>query len=46
VVAAGPVEEVVTKDVLSATFGMPLVLQRTDGRFHARRRTPHRALEG
>ena len=35
--------EVVTEDHLGETFGMPLVLQREDGRFSARRRTPHRA---
>ena len=46
VVAAGPVEEVVTEEALSETFGMPLVLQREDGRFTARRRTAHRAIEG
>jgi len=38
VVAAGPVEEVLTEEHLSATFGMPLVLQRADGRWSARRR--------
>ena len=43
VVAAGPIAEVVTEDHLGETFGMPLVLQREDGRFSARRRTPHRA---
>ena len=43
VVAAGPVEQVVTAEHLSETFGMPLVLQRDDHRFSARRRTPHRA---
>ncbi len=43
VVAGGPVADVVTEEHLSETFGMPLVLQREDGRFSARRRTPHRA---
>ncbi|SEO90812.1 ABC transporter ATP-binding protein [Trujillonella endophytica] len=38
VVAAGPLEEVVTADGLSATFGLPLQLDRADGRFTARRR--------
>ncbi|MXG88766.1 ABC transporter ATP-binding protein [Nocardioides flavescens] len=38
VVAAGPVEEVLTEEHLSATFGMPLVLQHQDGRWSARRR--------
>ena len=39
VVAAGPVDEVVTEHNLALTFGMPLVLTREDGRFAARRRT-------
>ncbi|MFC5176923.1 ABC transporter ATP-binding protein [Nocardioides taihuensis] len=39
VVASGPVDEVVTEANLAATFGMPLVLTREDGRFAARRRT-------
>lgn len=39
VVAAGPLEEVVTESNLSATFGMPLVLSHEDGRWSARRRT-------
>jgi iron complex transport system ATP-binding protein len=43
VVAAGPIDEVVTEHHLGETFGMPLVLQRDDDRFTARRRTPHRA---
>ncbi|MGZ5398638.1 MAG: ABC transporter ATP-binding protein [Nocardioides sp.] len=38
VVAAGPVDEIVTEENLSATFGMPLVLRREAGRFSARRR--------
>ena len=46
VVAAGPVDEVVTEEALSETFGMPLVLQREDGRYTARRRTAHRATNG
>ena len=45
VVAAGPVDQVVTEAHLSETFGMPLVLQRDDHRFSARRRTPHRAAD-
>ena len=37
VVVAGPIEEVLTEDHLEATFGMPLVLTRADGRWAARR---------
>ncbi|QBR91093.1 ABC transporter ATP-binding protein [Nocardioides euryhalodurans] len=44
VVASGPMEEVVTEEALSDTFGMPLGLSSEDGRFSARRRTPRRAL--
>ncbi|MDP3969501.1 MAG: ABC transporter ATP-binding protein [Nocardioides sp.] len=39
VVAAGPVEETLTEAVLSETFGMPLQVTHTDGRWAARRRT-------
>jgi iron complex transport system ATP-binding protein len=42
VVAQGPLEHVMTEEVVSATFGMPLVLSHADGRWAARRRT-HRA---
>ena len=42
VVAAGPIEEVVTAANLSSTFGMPLLLNHEDGRWSARRRTLHR----
>ena len=38
VVAAGPVDEAVTEQNLSVTFGMPLVLRHEAGRFSARRR--------
>jgi iron complex transport system ATP-binding protein len=38
VVAGGPVEEVVTEENLSATFGLGLVLRHEAGRFSARRR--------
>jgi iron complex transport system ATP-binding protein len=38
VVAAGPIEDVLTEEVVSATFGMPLRLTREDGRWAARRR--------
>ncbi|MFT4167070.1 MAG: ABC transporter ATP-binding protein [Microlunatus sp.] len=36
VVAAGPIEETLTADNLSATFDLPLALTRTDGRWAAR----------
>ncbi|SDM89700.1 iron complex transport system ATP-binding protein [Nocardioides szechwanensis] len=42
VVAAGPLEDVLTPPILSATFGMPLVLQHEDGRWTARRQPRHR----
>jgi iron complex transport system ATP-binding protein len=42
VVDAGPVEDVVTAETLSETFGMPLLLSRADDRFAARRRPPQR----
>ncbi len=37
VVAQGPIDAVVTQENLSRTFGMPLVLDRADGRFAARK---------
>ena len=37
VVAAGPADEVLTEASLSDTFGLPLALDRTAGRFTARR---------
>jgi iron complex transport system ATP-binding protein len=43
VIAAGPLEYVMTEEIISATFGMPLLLTHEDGRWAARRRT-HRAL--
>ncbi|QNN52863.1 ABC transporter ATP-binding protein [Nocardioides mesophilus] len=42
VVAAGPLEHVMTEEILSDTFGMPLVLQHQDGRWAARRRAKPR----
>jgi len=42
VVAAGPLERVLTEEVISATFGMPLQLSHEDGRWAARRRVRHR----
>jgi iron complex transport system ATP-binding protein len=44
VVAAGPIERVLTEEVVSATFGMPMTLSHEDGRWAARRRARH--LEG
>ncbi len=38
VVAAGPLEHVLTEEVVSATFGMPLRLSHEDDRWTARRR--------
>jgi iron complex transport system ATP-binding protein len=37
VVAAGPLDEVVTEPALSETFGLRLTVDRTQGRFTARR---------
>ena len=37
VVAAGAADDVLTDATLSETFGLPLSLARTDGRFTARR---------
>jgi iron complex transport system ATP-binding protein len=42
VVAAGPLERVLTEEILSTTFGMPLQLTHEDGRWAARRRVRHR----
>ncbi len=44
VVASGPLERVMTEEILSSTFGMPLTLTQADGRYAARRRTRSRAL--
>ena len=41
-VAAGPLEHVLTQEVISATYGMPLTLNHEDGRWAARRRVRHR----
>jgi iron complex transport system ATP-binding protein len=38
VVAAGPLEHVLTEEVVSATFGMAIRLRHEDGRWAARRR--------
>ncbi len=42
IVAAGPMEQVLTEAVVSTTFGMPLQLTHEDGRWAARRRVRHR----
>ncbi|MCW2853188.1 MAG: transporter related protein [Nocardioides sp.] len=42
VVAAGLLDDVLTPQTLSATFGMPLALHHEDGRWAARRQTRHR----
>jgi len=42
VVTQGVLDEVLTRESLSATFGMPLMLQHEDGRWAARRRPQHR----
>ena len=39
VVAAGPVDEALTAETLSEAFGLPLVLERSAGRWSARRRS-------
>src|SRR3954468_851605 len=44
VVAGGPLEEVLTEEVISATFGMPLLLSHEDDRWSARRRDRRRLL--
>jgi iron complex transport system ATP-binding protein len=44
VVAAGPLEEVLTEEVLSATFGMPLRVSHEEDRWSARRRDRRRQL--
>ena len=41
VVTSGPIGESLNAEALSATFGMPLVLEEHDGRFAARRRRRH-----
>jgi iron complex transport system ATP-binding protein len=41
VVAAGPLEQVLTEEVVSTTFGMPLQLQHEDDRWAARRKHRH-----
>ncbi len=43
VVAQGPLDQVVTEEALSETYGMPLVLRVEDGRYTARRRPARRA---
>jgi iron complex transport system ATP-binding protein len=43
VVASGLLDQVLTAENLSATFGMPLLLSSEDGRWAARRQVRHRA---
>jgi iron complex transport system ATP-binding protein len=45
VVAAGPLEHVLTEEIVSTTFGMPLQLTHEDGRWAARRRVRHRTSD-
>jgi iron complex transport system ATP-binding protein len=45
VVASGLMDRVIDAESLSATFGMPLVVTESDGRWTARRETRHRARE-
>jgi iron complex transport system ATP-binding protein len=40
VVASGPLDDVLTGEALSETFGIPLALERSNGRFTARRAVP------
>jgi iron complex transport system ATP-binding protein len=42
VVAAGPMEQVLTEEIVSTTFAMSLRLSHEDGRWAARRRVRHR----
>ncbi|MFS3129106.1 ABC transporter ATP-binding protein [Nocardioides sp. Bht2] len=42
VMAAGPLDEVITEPLLGQTFGMPLVVTKEDGRYAARRRRGRR----
>ena len=45
VVASGPLEDVLTEEILSRTFGMPLQLTHEDGRWAARRKPRHRTSD-
>ena len=38
VVAAGPIDQTLTGENLSQTFGLPLTVEHSDGRWHARSR--------
>ena len=42
IVASGPLEHVMTEEIVSATFGMPLQLRHDDDRWSARRHPRHR----
>jgi iron complex transport system ATP-binding protein len=41
VVASGPLEQVLTEEIVSATFGMPITLRHEDARWAARRHSRH-----
>ena len=45
VVAAGPIDEVLTDETLTAAFDVPLAVQRTDGRWTARIRARGEAVD-
>jgi iron complex transport system ATP-binding protein len=45
VVAAGPIRQVITEELLTETFDMPLVLAFEGGRWTARRRLRRRIVE-
>lgn len=46
VVSAGPIETTLTRENLEATFGIPLVVERHDGRWTARSRVPEPGESG
>jgi iron complex transport system ATP-binding protein len=46
VVAAGLLDDVLTEETLSATFGMPLVISKADDRWSARRRPTSQVMHG
>ncbi len=43
IVAAGPIEQVLTPELMTRAYGMPLTIRREDGRWSARGRAPRRA---
>lgn len=44
-VAAGPIEQVLTDELMSKTFDLPLTISYTDGRWSARAKRPRRAVD-